>query len=66
MVMGINGMGVVLGPIIGPTFAGVVAEHHGWRWVFMMLLPVAVVALLDADVDLAQRHRELLLQHEDM
>ncbi len=46
MVMGINGMGVVLGPIIGPTFAGIVAEQYGWRWVFMMLLPVAVVALL--------------------
>ena len=46
MVMGINGMGVVLGPIIGPTFAGIVGEHYGWQWVFMMLLPVAVVAFL--------------------
>ncbi len=46
MVMGINGMGVVLGPIVGPTFAGIVGELFGWRWVFMMLLPVAVFAFL--------------------
>ena len=46
MVMGINGMGVVLGPIIGPTVAGIIAESYGWRWVFIMLLPVAVTGLI--------------------
>ena len=45
MVMGINGMGVILGPIIGPTIAGAVAESYGWRWAFLMLLPVAVAGL---------------------
>lgn len=42
MVMGINGMGVILGPIIGPTFAGLIAESYGWRWAFLMLLPIAI------------------------
>lgn len=42
MVMGINGMGVILGPIIGPTFAGAVAEYYGWRWAFLMLMPIAM------------------------
>lgn len=46
MVMGINGMGVVLGPIIGPTFAGIIAESYGWRWAFIMLLPVAIAGLV--------------------
>ncbi|MEM8977121.1 MAG: DHA2 family efflux MFS transporter permease subunit [Pseudomonadota bacterium] len=44
MVLGINGMGVVLGPIIGPTFAGLIAESYGWRWAFFMLVPIATVA----------------------
>jgi DHA2 family multidrug resistance protein len=46
VVMGINGMGVILGPIIGPTFAGVVAETYGWRWAFIMLMPIAVSGFL--------------------
>ena len=48
LVMGINGMGVILGPIIGPTIAGAVAESYGWRWAFLMLLPVAVAGLAEA------------------
>jgi DHA2 family multidrug resistance protein len=46
VVMGINGMGVILGPIIGPTFAGIVAETYGWRWAFLMLMPVAAISFL--------------------
>jgi MFS transporter, DHA2 family, multidrug resistance protein len=46
MVMGINGMGVILGPIIGPTFAGMVAETYGWRWAFLMLMPVAMAGFV--------------------
>ena len=46
MVMGINGMGVILGPIIGPTFAGIVAEAYGWRWAFLMLMPVAIIGMV--------------------
>jgi MFS transporter, DHA2 family, multidrug resistance protein len=46
VVMGINGMGVILGPIIGPTFAGIVAETYGWRWAFFMLMPFAAGGLV--------------------
>ncbi|MEZ5817299.1 MAG: DHA2 family efflux MFS transporter permease subunit, partial [Hyphomicrobiaceae bacterium] len=43
-VMGINGMGTILGPIIGPALAGQLAEDLGWRWAFFMLVPVSLVS----------------------
>ncbi|MFT5508154.1 MAG: DHA2 family multidrug resistance protein [Hyphomicrobiaceae bacterium] len=46
MVMGINGMGVILGPIIGPTFAGVAAEAYGWQSAFLMLIPIAFIGFI--------------------
>lgn len=36
----------VLPALIGPAASGFVAEHLGWRWVFLMLLPLLPVALL--------------------
>ena len=35
----LGGASTIIGPIIGPTFAGMVAESYGWRWAFLMLLP---------------------------
>jgi MFS transporter, DHA2 family, multidrug resistance protein len=37
------GMGVVMGPIIGPTFGGTIAEEYSWRWVFFMIVPFGVM-----------------------
>ena len=44
--MSIFGVGVVLGPIIAPTLGGYLSEEYGWRWVFFMVVPCAVVAVL--------------------
>src|SRR4029079_18773106 len=35
----------VLPGVLGPGLAGLVAEHAGWRWVFVGLLPLVVVAV---------------------
>ncbi|NQV60266.1 MAG: multidrug efflux MFS transporter [Alphaproteobacteria bacterium] len=37
------GVGVVMGPIIGPTFGGTIAEEYSWRWVFFMIVPFGVM-----------------------
>lgn len=38
---GLNGIGIALGPIIG----GLIIEHMEWNWIFLVNLPVAVIAL---------------------
>lgn len=35
----------VLPGLFGPALAGIVAEAFGWRWVFLGLLPLVVIAL---------------------
>jgi len=39
------GMGVVTGPILGPTVGGFIAEDFGWRWVFFFLVPFGLMTL---------------------
>ena len=45
-VSAIYGMGVVFGPIIGPTVGGFLSEELGWRWVFFLLVPFEIIVLL--------------------
>ena len=38
-------MGVMLGPILGPTLGGYLTEFYNWRWVFYINLPIGLMAL---------------------
>src|ERR1700726_4959191 len=42
--MAIWGMGVMLGPIMGPTLGGWLTETYNWRWVFYINLPFGLAA----------------------
>lgn len=44
--MAMWGAGIMVGPIIGPTLGGWLTESYNWRWVFLINLPVGVIALL--------------------
>lgn len=43
--MAMWGVGVMVGPILGPTLGGYLTEYYNWRWVFLINLPFGVLAL---------------------
>lgn len=44
--MAIWGIGIMLGPILGPTLGGYISQHLNWRWVFYINVPVGVLNLV--------------------
>lgn len=50
------GVGGVFGPILGPTFGGIVGEWLDWRWTFFLILPLGLAACIP--ILLAIGHRE--------
>ncbi|HEY1934680.1 MAG TPA: DHA2 family efflux MFS transporter permease subunit [Acetobacteraceae bacterium] len=43
--MAIFGMGVMVGPITGPTLGGYLTEVYNWRYVFYVNLPFGILAI---------------------
>jgi MFS transporter, DHA2 family, multidrug resistance protein len=56
--MGIWGVGVMLGPIMGPTLGGWLTENYSWHWVFLVNLPVGVVTVLGLLVFMDETKRQ--------
>jgi DHA2 family multidrug resistance protein len=44
-IMAIWGMGVMLGPILGPTLGGYLTDAYSWRWVFYINVPFGIAAV---------------------
>ena len=44
--MALFGVGVVFGPIIGPTLGGYITDTMTWRWVFYINLPAGILGIL--------------------
>ena len=42
--MAMWGVGVMIGPILGPTLGGWLTEYYNWRWVFYINLPLGLLA----------------------
>jgi DHA2 family multidrug resistance protein len=52
------GMGVVFGPVIGPTAGGYISEAYDWRWVFYIIGPFAVIALIGSWLYILDRRND--------
>jgi len=53
--MAVWGMGVMVGPILGPTLGGWLTDSYNWRWVFFINVPIGAFALFGVTTFLPQR-----------
>ena len=59
--MAMFGMGVMVGPILGPSLGAYLTEYYNWRWVFFINVPLGAIALLGIQAairDPAHRERD--------
>lgn len=54
--MAIWGMGVMIGPILGPTLGGYLTELYNWRFVFYINLPFGILATAGLIVFMPRSH----------
>jgi DHA2 family multidrug resistance protein len=43
---GLFGLGVVMGPTIGPTLGGWIVDNYSWPWIFYVNIPIGITAML--------------------
>lgn len=55
--MAIWGIGVMVGPILGPTLGGWLTEAYTWRWVFYVNLPFGILTFLGLSAFLSESPR---------
>lgn len=63
--MAIWGMGVMVGPILGPFLGGWLTEYYNWRWVFYINLPFGILAWIGLTLFL-EENKLLLHKHFDL
>ncbi|HTQ15042.1 MAG TPA: DHA2 family efflux MFS transporter permease subunit [Rhizomicrobium sp.] len=63
-IMAIWGMGVMVGPILGPTLGGWLTDSYDWRWVFYVNLPFGIAAVTGIWLFLRDTHRDETLKFD--
>lgn len=46
MVQAIFGIGVMVGPTIGPTLGGWITDNYSWPWIFFINIPLGILATI--------------------
>jgi DHA2 family multidrug resistance protein len=65
-VMAIWGMGVMLGPILGPTLGGFLTDAYNWRWVFYINVPFGIAAVTALTIFFKDTHKDSTLKFDWM
>jgi EmrB/QacA subfamily drug resistance transporter len=58
--MGTIAIAMFFAPAVGPTLSGWMIEHYSWRWLFMVVVPIAAVDIIMAILilkNVTERHR---------
>jgi DHA2 family multidrug resistance protein len=58
--MALWGVGVMVGPILGPTLGGWLTESYSWRWVFYVNLPVGILTFVGLSTFLRESDRRII------
>ena len=62
--MSIWGMGVMMGPIMGPSLGAWLTETYSWHWVFFVNLPFGVITVLGLIVFMDETQKNLSLRFD--
>jgi len=46
MAQAIYGLGVIIGPILGPPLGGYIVEHFSWPYIFYINIPIGIIAAM--------------------
>ena len=65
-IIGYAAVPVMLGPILGPVIAGAILQHASWRWLFLVNLPVGVLAIVLAVLFLPHDREETRSRELDL
>ena len=55
--MAIWGVGVTMGPILGPMLGGWLTEDYSWRWVFYINVPIGILAFLSLSASMPETEK---------
>src|SRR3954468_7590383 len=62
--MSIWGMGVMMGPIMGPSLGAWLTESYSWHWVFFVNLPFGAITVLGLAVFMDETDKNLSLKFD--
>jgi DHA2 family multidrug resistance protein len=66
MASAIFGMGIVLGPAIGPTLGGVIIDNYSWPLIFYINIPIGILAAVLAYVFIDKKPEELSIDRKSI
>jgi DHA2 family multidrug resistance protein len=54
------GVGVTMGPILGPALGGWLTDNYSWRWVFYINVPIGILAFLGLSASMPNTTKRIM------